>query len=72
MTFYWATTNIITLIQAKLLRIQAIREKLKIPKLIQFDKDKLPIKDKGFRETIRESESTQTISEIFLTLTKLF
>ena len=33
-TFYWATTNIISLVQAQVLKIKTLRKALKIPELI--------------------------------------
>jgi membrane protein insertase Oxa1/YidC/SpoIIIJ len=56
-TFYWATTNLISILQARLVRVGGVREMLGIPKMKKWDHDKLPIKEKGFKETIRESKS---------------
>ena len=56
LTFYWLTTNILSVTQAKFLRIEGIREKFGIPKMIKWDKKKLPVKDKSMREAFRESK----------------
>merc|ERR1719238_2397257 len=41
LTFYWLTTNIISVTQAKVLRIEGIRELVGIPKMIKWDKKNL-------------------------------
>ena len=38
------------------MRIEGIREKFGIPKMIKWDKKKLPVKDKSMREAFRESK----------------
>jgi len=53
-TFYWATTNIISLIQAQVLKIKTLRKALKIPELI-IHKESTPGKKKGFVQGFRES-----------------
>jgi YidC/Oxa1 family membrane protein insertase len=60
-TFYWFTTNIISVAQSRFVRIGFIREKLGIPKMISWDKNTLPIKEKGFRESIRECKVTSYV-----------
>ena len=54
-TFYWFTTNIISVCQAKVIRTKSIRKKLGIPKF-KTPKEKLPSQSKGFMEGMRESE----------------
>ncbi|XP_073975640.1 OXA1L mitochondrial inner membrane protein isoform X16 [Rhodnius prolixus] len=71
---YWASTNFISLIQVSILKIPVIRDFFKIDKLINHDKTKLPIKDKGFVKSVsdswtnmkitRELEERQRIDEI--------
>ena len=54
-TFYWFTTNIISVCQAKVIRTKSIRKKLGIPKF-KTPKEQLPSESKGFLEGIREGE----------------
>jgi len=54
-TFYWATTNIISLIQAQVLKIPALRKALKIPVLIVHETKATPGGKKGFVQGFRES-----------------
>jgi len=53
--FYWCTTNVISVTQAKLIRIESLRKILGIPKFIKWDEKKLPVKQKGAREAFRET-----------------
>jgi membrane protein insertase Oxa1/YidC/SpoIIIJ len=58
-TFYWFTTNLVSIVVAKVIRTKALRKKLNIPELIRWNKDNLPVgaaPKKGFRESIREGE----------------
>ncbi len=57
--FYWVTTNVISVLQARLVRMNFIRAKLGIPKMTVWTKDKLPKKEKGFRETLRECKCSR-------------
>ena len=54
-TFYWFTTNVISVCQAKVIRTKFIRKKLGIPKF-KTPKEKLPSQSKGFVEGIKESK----------------
>jgi len=54
-TFYWATTNIISLIQAQVLKIKTLRKALKIPELIVHKQKATPGGKKGFVQGFRES-----------------
>jgi len=54
-SFYWCLNNIISIIQARVIRTEYIRGKLGVPKMIKWDKEKLPIKDKPFMDTVREA-----------------
>ena len=54
--FYWCTTNVISVTQAKLIRIESLRRILGIPKFIKWDEKKLPVKEKGVKEAFRESK----------------
>ena len=58
-TFYWFTTNLVSIVVAKTIRSKALRKKLNIPELIKWNKDNLPAglaPKKGFRESIREGD----------------
>jgi len=55
-TFYWFTTNVISIGQALVLRVPAFRTALGIPQMIKWEKkDATFQKKKGFRESVRES-----------------
>lgn len=51
---YWTTSNFVTLTQVAILRIPTVREYFKIEKKIKHDAGKLPIKDKGFVQNIKD------------------
>merc|ERR1712136_431422 len=51
--FYWCTTNVISVAQAKVIRIESLRRILGIPKFIKWDEQKLPVKQKGVRGAFR-------------------
>lgn len=54
--FYWFCTNLISVGQAKILRIDGIRDFFKIPKIdVAKTKHLLPEKKKGLTETVKES-----------------
>lgn len=53
--FYWCTTNVISVAQAKVIRIESLRRIFGIPKFIKWDEQKLPVKQKGVREAFRET-----------------
>jgi len=55
-TFYWMTTNCISLIQAQILKIQPVRKMLNIPIIIKHPTPILPPgKKKGFKESFNET-----------------
>jgi len=57
LTFYWACSNLISLTQARLLKIPKIRSLLKIPVMVKHKKPavKGPGKQKGFVDTVRDT-----------------
>lgn len=59
---YWCSTNFISLVQVSFLKIPAIREYFKIPKLLQHNPENLPIKKKGFVEGAKESWTNLKLS----------
>lgn len=60
---YWCSSNFISLIQVGVLKVPAIRDYLKIPKLIKHTPDNLPIKKKGFVEGAKDSWTNMKISK---------
>ena len=70
MTFYWMTTNFISVTQASILRAEGIRQVFGIPKHIKWDKNKLPVKEKTMRESFRESKC-KSIYIMFLNIQEL-
>ncbi|XP_047996074.1 mitochondrial inner membrane protein OXA1L-like [Leguminivora glycinivorella] len=60
---YWCSSNFISLIQVGVLKIPAVREYLKIPKLMKHTPDTLPIKKKGFVEGAKDSWTNMKISK---------
>ena len=46
----------ISVAQAKIIRIEGLRKVLGIPKMIVWDQNKLPVKEKGMKESFRESK----------------
>lgn len=59
---YWCSTNFISLVQVSFLKIPAVREYFKIPKLLKHNPDNLPIKKKGFVEGAKESWTNLKLS----------
>ena len=59
---YWCSTNFISLIQVSFLKIPAVREYFKIPKLLKHNPENLPIKKKGFVEGAKESWTNLKLS----------
>ena len=57
LTFYWACSNMISLIQARILKIPQIRTSLKIPLMVNHKKIevKAPGKKKGFVTSFRDT-----------------
>jgi len=55
-TFYWCTTNFISLCQAQVLKVPSLRKALKIPIMIKHEPKSLaPGKKKGFTESFRDT-----------------
>lgn len=60
---YWCSSNFISLIQVGLLKVPAVRDYFKIPKLIKHSQESLPIKKKGFVDGAKESWTNMKISK---------
>lgn len=60
---YWCSTNFISLIQVGVLKVPAVRDYFKIPKLIKHTPDTLPMKKKGFVEGAKDSWTNMKISK---------
>ncbi|XP_063383422.1 mitochondrial inner membrane protein OXA1L-like [Cydia fagiglandana] len=60
---YWCSSNFISLIQVGVLKVPAVRDYLKIPKLVKHTPDALPIKKKGFVEGAKDSWTNMKISK---------
>ncbi|XP_063367850.1 mitochondrial inner membrane protein OXA1L-like [Cydia amplana] len=60
---YWCSSNFISLIQVGVLKVPAVREYLKIPKLVKHTPEALPIKKKGFVEGAKDSWTNMKISK---------
>ncbi|XP_004929631.1 mitochondrial inner membrane protein OXA1L isoform X2 [Bombyx mandarina] len=60
---YWCSSNFISLMQVGFLKIPAVREYFKIPKLIKHSADALPIKKKGFVEGAKDSWTNMKLSK---------
>jgi len=54
-TFYWFTTNLVSVTQARIIRIPAVRKTLGVPELIKWDTKKIPGSNKPFRQSVRET-----------------
>ena len=57
-TFYWFTTNLVSVTQARIIRLPAVRKTLGVPELIKWDTKKIPGSNKPFRQSVRESKSS--------------
>lgn len=60
---YWVSSNFISLIQVGLLKVPAVREYFKIPKLLKHSPDNLPMKKKGFVDGAKDSWTNMKISK---------
>ena len=60
---YWCSSNFISLIQVGLLKVPAVRDYFKIPKLIKHAPDNLPMKKKGFMDGAKDSWTNMKISK---------
>ncbi|XP_061719619.1 mitochondrial inner membrane protein OXA1L-like [Cydia pomonella] len=60
---YWCSSNFISLIQVGVLKVPAVRDYLKIPKLVKHTPEALPIKKKGFVEGAKDSWTNMKISK---------
>ncbi|XP_050517119.1 mitochondrial inner membrane protein OXA1L [Diabrotica virgifera virgifera] len=52
---YWASSNLISLVQVGFLRVPAVREYFKIEQMRKFKAEEMPVKPKGFREGLKDS-----------------
>lgn len=68
---YWFSSNTISLLQVGLLKIPAVRDYFKIEKLVPYNPETLPIKQKGFTEGIKESWANIKITKELEERTKL-
>ncbi|KAM3965411.1 OXA1L mitochondrial inner membrane protein [Aphomia sociella] len=59
---YWCSSNFISLLQVGLLKVPAVRDYFKIPKLMHHSPDNLPIKKKGFVDGAKDSWTNIKIS----------
>lgn len=59
---YWCSSNFISLLQVGVLKVPAVRDYFKIPKLLKHSPDNLPIKKKGFVEGAKDSWTNMKIS----------
>ncbi|QQP35620.1 Uncharacterized protein FKW44_023895 [Caligus rogercresseyi] len=57
MTLYWATTNVISVAQVKLIRQPRVRKLCGIPDFVEWSKkkDKFNSKDKGFKDSVKDA-----------------
>lgn len=62
---YWVSSNFISLLQVGFLRIPKVREFFKIEALQAHDPSSLPVKQKGFREGLKESKCVNHIHNCF-------
>lgn len=59
---YWATSNMISLIQVGLLRVGAVREALNMPVLVKHQKSDLVLSKKSFMEGVKDSFTNARIT----------
>lgn len=59
---YWCSSNFISLAQVGVLKLPAVREYFKIPKLLKHNPASLPIKKKGFVDGAKDSWTNIKIS----------
>ncbi|XP_053611858.1 mitochondrial inner membrane protein OXA1L [Plodia interpunctella] len=59
---YWCSSNFISLAQVGLLKVPAVRDYFKIPKLLAHNTENLPMKKKGFVEGAKDSWTNIKIS----------
>uniref|UniRef100_A0A023G022 Putative cytochrome oxid n=1 Tax=Amblyomma parvum TaxID=251391 RepID=A0A023G022_AMBPA len=59
---YWVTSNLFTLCQVGVLRIEAVRKRLNIPALVKHQKSELALSKKGFVEGVKESFTNTRIA----------
>lgn len=59
---YWTFSNFISLLQVGFLKIPRVREYFKIDKLVTHKPESMPIKNKGFKEGLKESWTNMKIS----------
>uniref|UniRef100_A0A023FS83 Putative cytochrome oxid n=1 Tax=Amblyomma cajennense TaxID=34607 RepID=A0A023FS83_AMBCJ len=59
---YWVTSNLFTLCQVGVLRIEAVRKRLNMPVLVKHQKSELALSKKGFVEGVKESFTNTRIA----------
>ncbi|KAH6949002.1 hypothetical protein HPB50_027440 [Hyalomma asiaticum] len=59
---YWVTSNMFTLCQVGVLRIEAVRKFLDIPSLVKHKKSELSLSKRGFMEGVKESYTNARIA----------
>lgn len=51
---YWCSTNAVSLLQVSVMKLPAVRSKLKIEQIRRYSPDSLPIKKKPFLESVKD------------------
>lgn len=59
---YWCSSNFISLMQVGFLRVPAVRDYFKIPKMVKHTPENLPIAKKGFIEGAKDSWTNMKIT----------
>ncbi|KAG0413992.1 hypothetical protein HPB47_008857 [Ixodes persulcatus] len=59
---YWATSNMVSLVQVGLLRVGAVREALNMPALVKHKKSDLVLSKKSFMEGVKDSFTNARIT----------
>ena len=63
MLCYWTTTNLVSLIQAGILRMPAIRDYFGIDRLARPAQQEVPMQNKGFVEQTKEAWQNMKITD---------
>lgn len=59
---YWTTSNAFSLCQVGLLRMEAVRKRLGMPKLVKHKREELPLSKKSFMEGVMDSYTNTKIT----------
>ncbi|XP_064466501.1 mitochondrial inner membrane protein OXA1L-like [Ornithodoros turicata] len=59
---YWTTSNAFSLCQVGLLRVEAVRKRLGMPKLIKHKRETLPLSKRSFMEGVKDSYTNAKIT----------